>query len=318
MALLRPIGGDFSMKRTVSSIAAAAFLIPAATLMGQMTGTSHPEALNDPIVASQADTPHYVKPSPAIPMASAAQAQTPALHTHDEVLPATAPTQGTQTYAATSPATAPLATRNESFVITDDVNSGVVTEVAWPENQVPEGTLFRARLSTEIATDSTPVGTPFRATLTHPVEHYGRVIFPEGTIVSGRVTDLHGGHRIGGAAYIHLEPELLTLPDGSVRHIGAQVADLKSPHGAHVDSEGTIVGNEHAKGTAAALGLTTASAAAAGAMIGGGVGAVVGAGIGAGVGTIWWLKRESHQTLEPGTDIVFSLSRPILLETNLR
>jgi hypothetical protein len=310
------------MKFPVVGFTAATFLFPV-VLTAQTMGVSHPEALNDNVVTTQQEAPHYKKPSPAVPMTDAAPvSQTPTLHTHDShttaALPATSPTGGVQTMAAVPVSSAPLANRDESMIVTDDVNSGVVVDVPWRENEIPEGTLLRARLSTEISTDSTPAGTPFKATLTRSLDHNGRVILPVGTIVSGRVTDLHGGRRISGPAYIHLEPDLLTLPDGSVRHIGAQVADLTNPNGTHVDSEGTIVGSQHAKGTAAALGLTTASAAVAGAVIGGGVGAVVGASIGAGAGTIWWLKRETHQTLEPGTDIVFSLSRPILLESSSR
>lgn len=324
------------MKSTISGLTAAALLLPASAVLAQMTGVSHPENLNDPVVTTQpqAQSQHYAKPSPAIPMQAEPQ---PALRTRDYNAPAaevtvpapatvTVTTPGYATVGSAAPGygSAPAAyaaaparggRHEDGFVVTDDVNSGVVTEVAWRDNEVPEGTLMHARLAEEISTEMTTAGTPFQARLTRPVEHNGRIILPVGTVISGRVSELHGGHRIGGAAYIHIQPDTITLPDGSTRHVAAQVVDLKHPNGIHVNDEGTIVGNDHAKGTAAAIGLAAGGAAAAGAMIGGGVGAAVGAGIGAGVGTAVWLKHEAHQTLPQGTDVVFSLNRPLLLQT---
>ncbi|HEY4356772.1 MAG TPA: hypothetical protein VGN16_13565 [Acidobacteriaceae bacterium] len=324
------------MKSTISGLTAAALLLPASAVLAQMTGVSHPESLNDPVVTTQPPQQHYAKPSPAIPMQTGPQAATPTLRTHDYNLPATEVTAAAPaTVTVTNPGYSTLGSvapgygsspaytgtpagngrHEDTFVVTNDVNSGVVTEVAWRENEVPEGTIMHARLAEEISTEMTTAGTPFQARLTRAVEHNGRVILPIGTVISGRVTELHGGHRIGGAAYIHIQPDTITLPDGSTRHVAAQVVDLKHSSGIHVNDEGTIVGNDHAKGTLAAIGLATGGAAAAGAVIGGGVGAAVGAGIGAGVGTAVWLKHEAHQTLPQGTDVVFSLNRPLLLQT---
>lgn len=304
------------MKLTTPALTAAVFLFLAAEMPAQTTGTSHPEALNDDVVVTTTtQTSTYAKPSPAVPMLPATEptSASPALHTH-EYTPAPqtySATAATRTTAAVPQPT--LVAHEDTFIVTDDVNSGVVTEVPWRENEVPEATFLRTKLSTNISTDFTRPGSQFQARLTHAVEHHGKVILPVGTLISGRITDLHGGRRISGAAYIHLQPDTITLPDGATQHISAQVVDLAHPNGTHVNDEGTIIGNDHSKGTMAALGLTTASSMAAGAVIGGGVGAVVGAGVGAGVGTIWWLKHENHQTLDAGTEIVFSLDRPLVL-----
>ena len=56
------------MKSTISGLTAAAILLPASAVLAQMTGVSHPETLNDPVVTTQPQTQHYAKPSPAIPM----------------------------------------------------------------------------------------------------------------------------------------------------------------------------------------------------------------------------------------------------------
>lgn len=306
------------MKPVVSSLTVA-LLLPAGAALAQMTGTSHPEQLNDVVVTTTAQTStHYVKPSPAVP-ATIKTESTTTLRTREFTPSSSGTTQLTSTPRTPLPLSPAVRSNDpvddqDHFVVTDDPTSGVVTDVEWRPNEVPEGTLLRARLSTEISTSDTSVGTIFSATLTHPVEHHGFVLLPVGTVLSGRVTDLHQGHRISGAAIIHLEPETVTLPDGTKHHLSAQVVDLAHPRGTKVNDEGSIVGNDHSKGTLAALGLTTGSAAVAGAVLGGGVGAVVGAGVGAGVGTVWWLKRETHQTLPAGTDVVFGLNRPIVIE----
>ena len=210
------------MKCTVPAITAA-LLIPAGAALTQTTGTSHPEALNDVVVTSSAQTStHYVKPSPAIQANTGAATLKTREYAVTTPMTTTAATQTTVTIpVATQPTTASVRrdSDEDQFVVTDDPNSGVVTEVEWRPNEVPEGTLLRARLSTEISTSDTEVGAPFRATLTHPVEHRGRIILPVGTVLSGRVSDLHEGHRISGAALIHLEPELITLPDGTTHRL---------------------------------------------------------------------------------------------------
>jgi hypothetical protein len=199
-------------------------------------------------------------------------------------------------------------------VIADDLNSGIVAEVYSPENELPEGTLLHVSLDADISTETSARGAAFHAQLLQPIERHGKVILPAGAMLHGRITQIHGGHRIGGPASIHLEPEYLTMPDGVTYKVNAQVIDIGRATNAKVSSEGSILGDSHPKATLGALGLTTASSAAAGAMVAGVPGAVVGGAIGAGVGTIWWLKRENQETLPQGSEIIFSLNRPMLLE----
>ena len=290
------------MKRNLPILAAASVLMAAASLPAQTTGTAHPEDLGDSISVATPQSP-IAKPSPAVPYSAPA----PILRTHDvDNTVAAQPAPIVETAQATSHS-APLST-------TDDINSGIVTEVPAAENEVPEGTLLRVTLDNTISTQTTIRGAAFHAELTQDIARHGKVVVPAGTMLSGQVSQLHGGPRISGAAIIHLKPEFLTLPDGTTYKLDAQVIDLAHHSSSHVSEEGTIIGNDHSKGTMAALGLTTASAAAAGAMIGGGAGALVGAGVGAGVGTVWWLKHENQQTLPKGTEIIFSLNRPMLLE----
>ena len=87
--------------------------------------------------------------------------------------------------------------------------------------------------------------------------------------------------------------------------------DLEAGRNTRVNSEGTVVGNDHTAGHLATLGATTGGGAIAGAIIGGGPGLLIGAGIGAGVGTVIWLRQDRQQTLQEGTELVFSLTSPM-------
>ena len=178
-------------------------------------------------------------------------------------------------------------------------------------HQLIDGTLLKARLQQTIATKTTPQGTAFSAELLQDVGHHGEIMLPAGSVLHGRVTAIHGGMRIGGPASIRLQPQTVTLPDGTIYALTADVVDVDGLSDTHVNEEGSIQGKTHPKATAAALGLTTLSAMAAGAVIGGGVGAAVGASIGAGVGAVWWLKRDHQETLPAGTNLTFALGQPL-------
>jgi hypothetical protein len=283
-------------RHTSLSLAALLFTAP---LLAQTTGTSHPED-----APATADTAHYVKPSPAAP----------ALQQH---------TDSTNIYGAYRPykpaanvETAEVHHSNSSAIVTDDPNSGVVINVPVGPNELPIGTTLKANLQNDISTKETAAGTRFTAMLSEDVMRNGKVFIPSGSMVHGRVTQIHGGSHLGKSAAIRLQPDNVTLPDGTTYRLNAEVTDLDHFRDSHVGSEGNIVSNSNAKATAAALSLTTGSAVVAGAMIGGGVGAVVGLGVGVGAGTVWWLKKDRQETLPHGTEIVFMLDGSLQLNSN--
>jgi len=288
------------MKNNFATATTAAFILAATTLSAQTSGTSHPEALDDNITVA-APQPPAAKPSPAVPMEQATQPPAPVLREHE-----------VPTYSAVQ-TTAPAPLRS-NVIDPDDDNSGIVTDTS-AANELPEGTLVRVRLNKAISTRDTGRNDEFQALLSAPIEHHGRIVIPAGAILSGRVTDLYTGHHIGKAAGIHLEPTSITLPSGITYKMTGQVVDLTLDHRARVSQEGTIVGNDPTPGTATAVGVTTGTGAIAGAVLGGGVGAVVGAGIGAGIGGTVWANQATTQTLPTGTPIIFSLNRPMLLDT---
>lgn len=192
-----------------------------------------------------------------------------------------------------------------------DGDSGIVLAVPEHPHELRAGSILKVRLEQTIATDETRVGARFSAQLLTPAGHSGEVLLPVGSTVFGRVTKLHGGKRITGAAAIRLQPETVNLPDGTTYRLEATVAGLEGYTDSHVNSEGTILAKTHPGVDAAALGLATGAAAVTGAVVGGGVGAVVGASIGAGVGTYLWLNRDHQETLPAGTSLLLSLDEPL-------
>ena len=319
----------------------------AASALGQTTGVSNPDQLND----TDAGTPprqtlHYVKPSSADPVSGApivqapaqaagasAEAQSyPATGPAPEVsFPATGPVTVTVTQAASQPAQpapalivrqpdpntgyapaqtayvqpAPLASAGD--------DSGIVTAAPTVPFQLGSGTVLKARLDQAFSTETTTVGTAFSAQLLADAGHSGEVLLPAGSVIHGHVTAVHGGRRIGGPASIRLQPQTVTLPDGTTYPLLATVSGVEGDLDGHVTDEGAIQPNGHPKQTAEALGLTTGAAAVTGAVIGGGVGAVVGAGIGVGVGTVVWLRQDQQEHLPSGTTLYLRLDEPLQL-----
>lgn len=291
---------------TIPVFTAAALFCAGPALFAQQVGSSNPAALNDNITDPPPDAQsHYVKPSakpsPDVPMVTAQPTPAPALQTR---IPASQPV----------PEQTAVLRRDPVMTVTDDdPNSGVVMAVPSGPNELPMGTLLRAQLAGEISTKTTAVESRFSARLTADVFKDGRVLLPAGTLVNGRVTFIHGGSRMSGPAAIRLQPDIVKLPNGQAYELEAEVVDLDNFREAHVNSEGTIIGNDRKAQTATTFGATTGGGALIGAAVGGGVGAVVGAGIGAGISTVWWLRHDRQQTLPEGTSIVFSLDRNLLV-----
>ena len=281
--------------------------------MGQLTGVSHPEEV--PVTTSPegiAQPVVYEAPASVVIVPASAPALRERTVTQNApVMQASAaePTRQPGTAAQTLREQDAPASRGSSTAYDPDAN--LVSIAPGPANQLPVGAMLRVRLHQEISTGSTAAGTPFTAELIDPMEREGHVLLPAGSLVHGKVTEVHAGKRINGAASIHLEMTAITLPDGTRYGLRGQVVDTDRYRSSKVDEEGTIERKDHVKGTIATLGLATGSGMAAGAVFGGWPGALVGGVVGAGIGTAVWL-RQSHQTeLPAGSEITFSLTEPL-------
>ncbi len=286
-----------------------------------MTGVANPDQSTVNGVPSDG-TAHYVKPT------HTAQTAPPA---YQDAYPATAPAPAPQ--PALIERTAPPSPSNaatlppppeykpytaESPVQTarvvpgaDPADGQIVLTVPTRPHELNRGTLLRARLREPLNTKTTPKGSVFTAELLADAGHGGEVILPTGSLIRGHVTSVHGGKRITGGAALHLRPETVSLPDGTLYRLDAQVTDLTSTQDLRVNDEGTIVLRSHPKAAAAIIGGVTATAAVTGAVLGGGVGAAVGAVAGASIATAIYLKREVQENLPTGTDLIFALDQPL-------
>ncbi len=276
------------------------------------TGISHPEAV---VIDAQPDETVTVRVSPAVekPTAAVPLRARPGYGSGRVAGSGQETARGSETaevYGSYVPYRGAGAASGSAAVA--DPDGQIVMSVEEVPGELREGTMLRARTRWAMSTATTEVGAKWTAELTSAVENRGRVVLPVGSVVEGRVTQVHGGRRISGAAMLHLEAKSVVLPDGTRYGMRAQLVDTDEGSADNrVDGEGTIKRREHGKETLAVVGGVTGAAAVAGALVGGGVGAAVGAGIGAGVGTIVWLKEDRQATLPAETMLVFSLLEPM-------
>jgi hypothetical protein len=278
--------------------------------IAQMSGVSQPEPVQINSSQEAAPVQHAAKPSAAIPMSyvpdpDAAPAPAPVL-----AMRAPVATTTTTTYAPYTGAAGDTPGRR---ALVQDPDAGIVTEVEGPANQLLPGTQIKARLEEALSTTQTQVGSPFRGVVTEAVMRNGQVMIPAGSVLSGRISEVHGGKRISGAATIHLVPTSVTLPDGTKYGLRAEVIDTDDYKAVKVNREGTIVRRDHPKETLAVLGLAAGGGVAAGGVFGGVPGALIGGGIGAGIGTVMWLKQDRQATLPADTKIVFALTDALVV-----
>ncbi len=276
-------------------LALAALVLAASPLLAQQTGVARPSETIDEVQISQ-NTSVPVVTAPAIvvapPAAAISQDSSPAVTLQRHDLAKFAPTED----------------------MAANTDGDIVEEAPQRPGELPAGTLVRARLHGTIDTATTAAETPFTALLTEPVQHMGRIVFPAGSTVEGRITEIHGGRRFRGAAMIHLQAQTIVLPDGTRMPLHAAVIDTDQYARTRTDGEGNIIRKDHAMQTIAEFSLATGSGAAAGGLIGGAPGALIGAGVGAGVGTAVWLKQDRQTTLPNDTLLVLSLTSPAFLD----
>ena len=113
---------------------------------------------------------------------------------------------------------------------------------------------------------------------------------------------------------IQLRPESLTLANGQKYAISAAVVDTNKVNGTDVDDEGRIKGPGHTGRDVAEIGAGTGAGAIIGGLAGGAKGSLIGAGIGAGGTIIHWLTKKNYAYLPAGSEIIFELSRPMVVE----
>lgn len=284
---------------------AAVLVLSASPLLAQQTGVSNPPDANVEEVSS---APAIAQP--AVPATSASSLTAASVSVPSRPAAETAPVQCPASVAAApSMDTAPVLRTREADSDTM-ADSGIVTEVPQSDHELITGTQLRARLEQPLSTKVTGEGTPFTATLTENVTNRGRVIFPRGAQVQGRITQARSGHRIHGTALLHLEVNSVVMPDGTRIPVHAAVIDTDQWDATRVDDEGNIVHRTYTRDTLVTTSAITGGAAAVGAIAGAAPGAVIGAVVGAGASAVWWLNKDRQEHLPENTVLTLMLTEP--------
>jgi YMGG-like Gly-zipper len=225
--------------------------------------------------------------TPASPAASAPAAQ-PA---PGAAQPAAARASAETGVPATSPSTAAAATAEQLAA------PAPPPPPKYREVTLAEGTMLGLRLDTAVASDTSKVEDPVRATLRKPIVSNSLTVLPEGTRITGVVTDVARSGKVKGLAHLSLRFTSLTVDD--------ERYEIRT-HSVSRQAKSTK------KKDATKVGIGTGAGALIGAIAGGGKGAAIGAGVGAAAGTgVVVATRGEEVRLAEGTSLTVALASPL-------
>ncbi len=309
-------------------ILACAFFVLAATALGAQDasqsspyqGTSNPPA-DDSIITSEMQE----KPPAGHPMEQSAPMQTPAQrYTAAPVQPAP------QRMAASSYSTQPNGDGTDQGLVgvapettqsypsltarhrTPDPDGDIVHPEPLPPGTLGEGTMIRVRLLNDLSSSFSERGEAFRSRVATDVMQGGQVLIPAGSEISGRVADVSTGH-FGGQGSLLLQPERVTLADGTSYKMHAMVGSTPGSH-TLVGTEGVINPGSTLKRDGIEYGGVVGGGIITGAMLGGPPGALAGGIIGAGLVTTHLLVSHPQANLDTGTVLILTLTEPMHME----
>lgn len=193
-----------------------------------------------------------------------------------------------------------------------DPDGDIVHPEPLPPGVLGEGSTIRVRLLDQLSTRDAQKGDPFRSRVSSDVTEGGQVLIPAGAEIDGTVVEASSGARLGSHGTMRLRPETVILADGSRYRLQAYVAGAPGAR-ARLDREGTIGAESRIKRDGIEYGGAVGAGAITGAVLGGPAGALAGTIIGAGAVTAHLLVSHPQATLEPGTVLLFTLTKPLNL-----
>jgi hypothetical protein len=255
-----------------------------------------PAAAAAPSPAAVESTPLAPKPAPAAAPKATPSAGSKAAATK----PKSAARPAEESPSTPAPGTAAAAAPHEVKAVTPPPPP----EPVFRELTIPAGTTFSATLGTSLASDTSKVEDPVRATLKSPISVEGFELLPAGAAIIGHVTSAQPSGRVKGRASIGFRFNTVNL------------------HGApeHISTE-TIV--HEAAGTkgkdATKIGVGAGVGAVIGGIAGGGDGAAKGAAIGGGAGTAAVLATKGDEVrLAAGTPLSIKLTAPLNIRVQVK
>jgi len=183
--------------------------------------------------------------------------------------------------------------------------SGVAAETAGPAREkvreitLAAGTRLPIVLDTTIGSDISRIEQPVKAHLSRPVALDGKTILPEGSRLSGVVTDAKRSGRVKGRAHVAMRFDTL----------------LVSGHDERYRIDTAAVGRTAQatkKKDALEIGGGAAGGALVGGLVGGGKGALIGTAVGGGAGTAVVLSTRGKEIRLPrGSAMTLKLVKPL-------
>jgi hypothetical protein len=174
------------------------------------------------------------------------------------------------------------------------------------ELTIPAGATLSATLATAVASDTSNVEDPVRATLRAPVMAEGHQALPAGTTIIGHVTSAERSAKVKGRASIAFRFNTIALPgDGGSQPISTATISHLAPTTKKKD--------------ATKIGIGAGAGAVIGGIVGGGGGAAKGAAIGGGAGTATVLATRGEEVrLAAGAPVSITLTAPLTVRVPFR
>lgn len=187
---------------------------------------------------------------------------------------------------------APVATAGR----TEPAGAAAVREVT-----IPAGTQLPLVLDTPVASDTSRVEEPVHAHLARAIVVHGVTALPEGSRVSGVVTDATRSGKVKGRAHVAVRFNTL-VPRGDDERYSIQTGPVGR----------TAPGTK--KRDALEIGIPAAGGAVIGGLIGGKKGAVIGGAAGGGAGTAVVLNQRGKEVrLGKGAALTLRLTQPLTI-----
>lgn len=178
---------------------------------------------------------------------------------------------------------------------------------------VNAGKKIRVRMNEQISSENARVGDRFTTTVVDPVYVSGVEVIPAGSIINGRVTEVHRARSQSKAGTIAVQFISLEMPGGATRNLNGSLADLSNETVTY-DSEGQVKGRSSTKRNIVFIGGGATVGALIGAIASGGKGAGIGLGIGAGLGVAGaYFAKGQEAVVKPGTEFGVILNQSITL-----
>lgn len=182
---------------------------------------------------------------------------------------------------------------------------------------VRTGTRIPLVLVNSVSTRTSNIGDRVYLQTSFPISVDNRIVVPEGSYVTGTITQVKRPGRIHGRGELYVRFDTLMLRNGVTRDFRGRVSAVDGAGSETLEDEsetgeGTIQGEATKGEDATTVAQTGASGATIGAIAGGGKGAAIGAGIGAaaGLGAVLF-TRGSEVRLLRGTSLEMQLDRDL-------